>query len=135
MNRTFLKNAVLFLGILFAASFGAHAETVLKSGSWTKKSYSVAGSWKIVKDGTTTKLVLTGMKTKSGPDLKLFLSPTVVGSLNGKTATKGAHKIAALKSSKGGSEYVIPSSVDLSKYKSLALHCEKFSKLWGAAAL
>ena len=114
---------------------GLHAESVLAKGSWTKRAHSVSGTWKIVENDGKRKLVVSGLKTKRGPDLKLFLSPQTSGAVTGKTATKGAHQVAALKTANGSSEYPLPSSVDLSRYRSLLLHCEKYSKLWGSASL
>jgi hypothetical protein len=106
-----------------------------QSGSWTKKANAISGTWEIVKDGSGHKLKLKGFKTKSAPDLKLFLSPKELGSLSGKNATSGAVRIAKLQSAKGDQEYAIPASVDLSKFKTLILQCEQYSKLWGGGSL
>ena len=43
--------------------------------------------------------------------------------------------IARLDSPRGGQRYPIPDGVDLDKLSTLLLHCEKYSKLWGGAAL
>jgi len=76
-------------------------------------------------------------KTKSGPDLKIFLTPQTVDSVNGSNATEGALLIAPLKSyeSRAAATYPIPAGTDLSKYKAIVIHCEKLSKLWGVSAL
>lgn len=134
MNKTILNRTVLLLALLVVPT-GLSAETVLSKGSWTKRAHSVSGTWKIVEDGGKRKLVVSGLKTKRGPDLKLFLSPQTSGAVTGKTATKGAHRVASLKTANGSSEYPLPASVDLSRYRSLLLHCEQYSKLWGSASL
>ena len=106
-----------------------------QSGSWSKKNYSVSGKWEIVKDKSGHVLKLTGFKTRSAPDLKLFLSPLSVGSINGKNATQGAVRIAKLKSAKGDQTFRLPASVDPGKFKTLLLHCEKFQKPWAGGTL
>lgn len=134
MNKTILTRTALLLALLLVPA-GLSAETVLAKGAWTKRAHSVSGTWKIVEDGGKRKLVVSDLKTKSGPDLKLFLSPQTPGAVTGKTATKGALRVASLKTAKGSSEYPLPASVDLSRYRSLLLHCEKYSKLWSSASL
>lgn len=130
MTMSITKAAlVLFLSIFISSLASA------QSGSWTKKSNSISGTWEIVKDGAGHKLVLKGFKTKSAPDLKLFLSKNSLGSLTGKNATSGAVRIAKLKATKGDQEYAIPAGVDVGNFKTLILQCEKYSKLWGGAAL
>jgi len=43
--------------------------------------------------------------------------------------------MSELKNLKGAQRYELPADVELTKYKSLLLHCEKYSKLWGAGEL
>ncbi|MEM0897683.1 MAG: DM13 domain-containing protein [Verrucomicrobiota bacterium] len=120
---------------LFSASPIVAAEKTTNSGSWSKKEYSVNGSWKIVEEDGVKKLKLVGFKTRSAPDLKIFFSPKSLSELNGKNATSGAYKLVKLKSAKGDQTYTIPSGVDLGKYKTLIVHCEQYSKLWAGANL
>ena len=101
------------------------------SGSWTKKNYAVNGTWKI----ENQQVQLNQFSTTKAPDLKIFLSPLPVSQLNDKNATQGAKLVAKLKSPKGTQSYALPKGIDLTKYKSIIIHCEKFSKLWGAASL
>ncbi|MEO1235710.1 MAG: DM13 domain-containing protein [Planctomycetota bacterium] len=114
----------------------ALAANTLDSGTWTKKSYKAKGSWSIVQDGDTLTIQLDSkFKTKKAPDLKLFLSPKPLGELNGKNATQGSLRIAALKSHKGAQSYTLPAGTDLSDYQTLIIHCEQFSKLWSGASI
>ncbi|CAN5422672.1 hypothetical protein BH23VER1_BH23VER1_11480 [soil metagenome] len=120
---------------VFFALGTAFGETVAE-GSWTDKGYAVAGKWSIEKEGGKMVVKLDeNFKTSSGPDLKIFLSPQTVASLKGGNATKGAVLVAPLKSTKGAATYAIPAGTDLSKFKAIVIHCEKFSKLWSAGAL
>lgn len=129
MKTLIIGVAVLVLGILASAG-----ETV-SEGSWTKKSNTISGSWSIEKEGDRHVLKLIGFKTKKAPDLKLFLSKQSAGSVTGKNATTGAVRLAKLKSHKGDQSYVLPSGINPEDYKTLILHCEKFSKSWGVGTL
>ena len=118
---------ITMVTVILAASL--HAQEAY--GTWTKKSHRVQGTWKI----ENSQVALENLSTKSAPDLKIFVSPLSVDQLNNKNATKGAQLVAVLKSSKGSQTYALPKGLDLTKYKSIIIHCQRYSKLWGAAAL
>ena len=121
--------------LLTAAGPGLLAETV-SSGTWSKKSFAIQGSWTLESNGDGYVLVLDDeFKTKSAPDLKLFLSKQDLAAANGKNATRDAVLIAELDKNKGGQRYALPAGVDPADFKTLLLHCEKYSKLWGGAPL
>lgn len=136
---TALALPLILLGLLLMpaqAASAAPGDTTVHSGTWSKKAYSASGAWKIVKNGDDHYIVLDSrFKTKSAPDLKLFLSKNSASSLTGKNATKGAVRIAKLKSNKGEQRYKLPRSVNPASYKTLLIHCERYSKLWTTAAI
>jgi len=106
--------------------------TKYKAGKFTKKRYSINGGWEVEeKDGKTFITFNENFKTKGGPDLKLYLSPNSLESLSSKSAETGAIKLGVLKSNRGTQTYNVPQDIELSKYKSLIIHCEAFSVLWG----
>ena len=129
---TSLISGLLLLATLHMASA---ADTVVASGSWTKKTAKISGTWSIVDDGKTKTIHLKGFSTKKAPDLKLFLSPQTAKAATNKNATTGSALIIKLKSHKGDQSYTLPASADPSKFKSILIHCEKYTKLWGAANL
>lgn len=131
MKTTTTQSVILLALTLF---FGA-AMAFGQSGSWTKKANSISGTWSITEKNGKKVLSLKGFKTATAPDLKIFLSPETSTKVSSRTATKGAVLVAKLKSSKGDQTYTLPAGVDLSKYKSVIIHCEKYSKLWGAGKL
>ena len=106
-----------------------------QSGSWTKKANSISGTWSFSTSGGKKTFSLKGFKTATAPDLKIFLSPKAVKDLTSRNATSGSLYVAKLKASKGDQSYTVPAHVDLTKYKSVIIHCEKYSKLWGAGKL
>ena len=140
MPRAFVLSCltlVLGLGLAFGLPTLAYAEAeVALSGAWQKKNYTTRGGWRIVKEEGSTFLELTDdFETKRAPDLKIFLSPANAGDLNSGNATRGAILVAKLKSSRGAARFAVPASVDLDKYKSVALHCQKYSALFAASPL
>lgn len=128
-----LMHSFSFLVLLASAVFAySQAATAAETtGTWTKKFAKISGEWKIVQDADGAKLVLNGdFKTKNAPDLKFILTNATVAEMNGGNAMNGAVIISPLKSNKGEQVYVLPEN--FKDFKTLALHCEKFSKLWGA---
>lgn len=101
-------------------------------GSWSKKSQSIAGSWSITGNILT---LSDDFKTRSAPDLKIFLSSTPLAQLNGRNATNNSLFISALQSASGAQQYQLPQGLDLSQFKSIIIHCEQYAKLWGGSAL
>ena len=134
MNNIIKSTFAIALSFLAFTGVSQAAETV-KSGSWTKKEQKIAGTWKITEDAGNMKLTLTDLKTKKAPDLKIFFSSKPLGSVTAKTATKGSFFLKKLSSHKGTQSYALPKGFDVSKYKSILIHCEKYTKLWGGANL
>lgn len=132
--KNIVKTTFVILFSLAVTGLTQAAETVA-SGTWTKKKESIAGSWKITKDGDSMKLVMTDLKTKKAPDLKIYFSPKTIQSLSSKNATTGGYFLKPLSSHKGSQTYTLPNNFDLSKYKSVIIHCKKYTKLWGGANL
>jgi len=115
-------NAVVMSFMLSCLVFGflaigtASAETTqAKSGTWVDKKYSIAGEWTIEQRGDQQVISFSdSFKTKSGPDLKVFLSPQSIDSVTGKTAVNNAVLVSVLQKPNGSQEYVIPAGVNLS---------------------
>lgn len=109
---------------------------VVHQGTWTAKGFDVDGTWKIVREGGKTWVVLDeAFHTKSAPDLKIFLSPNAAASLDNRNATQGSQLVAVLSSNRGAQRYEVPAGVDIQRFRALVIHCEKYTKLWAAADL
>lgn len=107
-----------------------------KSGSWVQKQYEIKGGWTIEQRGDSQVITFNNkFKTKKGPDLKVFLSKQSISDVTGKTAVNDAVLVSALKNNNGEQEYVLPAGVDANDFKSLLIHCESYSVLWGGADL
>ena len=111
-------------------------KTVVAEGTWTKGNYKIAGAWKIIeKDGKRKVVLGDDFKTRNAPDLKIFLSPLPLAEIGDRNALKGAVLVSPLDRAKGAQSYDIGSDVELGDYQTVIIHCERFSKYWGGAAL
>ena len=131
-----LSTALAVLALALLAAPAAFGQKVLHQGTWTAKGYEIEGTWKIVEEGGRAYVALDAdFSTKQAPDLKIFLSPLALSEIRNSNATKGALRVGALTSPKGAQKLEIPAGTDLGRYKTLVLHCEKYTKLWGGSAL
>ena len=109
---------------------------VVASGEWTQKNYSTTGTWRVVQEEGQRYVELdAAFATQSGPDLKLFLSPTGLDDLTDQNATDASVFIGLLENNEGAQRFAIPDDVSLAEFDSLIIHCEQFSKLWSGASL
>lgn len=115
------------------------AETTVvthSSSLWRKDKYDVSGGYRIATTADGAFIVLDkDFSTKDGPDLKLVLSPQTSDRVRARTALQGSLIVAELKSNKGEQRFRIPEGTDLSRYKSVLIHCEEFTVMWAAAPL
>jgi len=108
----------------------------IENQTFFKKKYRIKGSWSLVNRDDKSFIVFSDdFKTKNGPDLKIFLSPTSADDVKGKNAIDGSLNIGVLKSNKGAQEYEIPAGTDLSQFSTVLVHCEAYSILWGGGSL
>ncbi|MEM7480872.1 MAG: DM13 domain-containing protein [Acidobacteriota bacterium] len=137
MKRRILPTGLALIALLAPTALALGAEEAVASGTWTKKGYRIAGNWSLIVDNGARYLVLDeGFKTRKAPDLKFFLSPRPLADLGDRNALDGgAVLIAPLEAPRGAQRYALPDDVDLAAFKTLILHCEQYSKLWGGAAL
>lgn len=122
--------------ILWGGAPLTEGRLVFSGDSWEKKANRIRGQFEIIQSPERVTVRLDSkFETKSAPDLKLVLSPLSVAEASDSNALRGARIVAALSRHEGFQEYVIDGTVDLSAYRSLLIHCQQYSKLWGGAAL
>ena len=140
-RSSYLRLAFLPLIFLLGLSAANGRETqVLYTGDWKSNSFSTTlkGSWQIVREDETTYVKMGDNFEASGaPDLKIFLSKLPLDDITGDNAAEGntSVRVAKLKTFHGKSTYVIPDDVAIEDYKSVVIHCEAYSKLWGGSPL
>ena len=112
-------------------------QVLYSSTFWKKGSSTIDGTYKVVErpDGARVLILGKNFRTKEGPDLKLVLSQRTFDKVTRKNVLDGGLVLGSLKSNKGLQEFAIPENIKLDQYKSIAIHCEKYTKLWGAAPL
>ena len=72
---------------------------------------------------------------KAAPDLKIVLSPHEPDDASSRNALRGGVILGQLESNKGRQAFSIDESIDLNRFASVLIHCEQYTKLWGAAEL
>ncbi len=128
--------SVLLFVLLASAGQVLADGAAVADGSWTKKTQSASGTWKIEDVGGVLKLTVSDdFKTKKAPDLKIFLSPLSAAEAQNKNATSESLFVAELPKFSGGFEVTLPAGTELDDYNSVLIHCEKYTKLWVAADL
>lgn len=108
------------------------SDDIKQSNHFVKKRYSIKGMWSVTQEDEHNVIKFNDdFKTKGGPDLKLYLSPNNLEDLESGAVQANSVKLSVLKSNRGAQSYIIPEDIDLTKFKSVVIHCEAFSVLWG----
>jgi len=139
--KTLYKFALAVTLITLSTTFAVAEDGVLRQGSldgafssWGKS--SLKGDWKIVSEGDQLFIELgNNFAAKSGPDVKIFLSPTPTADINGDNAAEGSVFIKLITDFKGARRIAIPAGTNLDDYQSLVFHCLEYAKLWGTSPL
>lgn len=105
----------------------------LASGVFTKVQVDTSGMVKFTKSWSKSKIEIYQLETGTAPDLWIYLSKK--SNMKSNNDIKSAVKIADLKSKTWNQTYEIPSNIDLSQYKSIAIHCTQYNKLFGSASM
>ncbi|MGW8950368.1 DM13 domain-containing protein [Streptomyces sp. NPDC055709] len=112
---------------------------VLASGTFISHEHPTEGKVRIVElpDGSRT-LRLEGLDTSSGPALRVWLTdaPVKEGKDGWHVFDDGAYvSLGELKGNKGDQNYALPAGVDLNRYTSVSIWCDRFDVSFGAAEL
>ena len=144
-KKIFLLLALCTTALMTLVVAPIQASETLASGQWQEIDFAVAGQWKIVQESDGLYVVLDDQfETKNGPDLHILLSPRSVDRLTNSNTAQESLIVGLLVSTdessfftkmKGAQRLKIPAGVDLTKYKSIAIHCVRFSHVWAGAHL
>lgn len=132
-RRNFVSTA---LGSVAAATLGATASFAAektRTGSLSgRKGYKVSGTVQVVKDGGSTKVVLSNDylfdQGKNPPDIKIAFG-------NGEKYAKGSHIHNKLTVKKGSASFDVPAGIDTDKFSELYIYCEQFTVILAVAPL
>ncbi|MFB6641144.1 DM13 domain-containing protein [Streptomyces chartreusis] len=111
----------------------------LAGGELISHEHATSGSVKLLRlaDGSHV-LRLEDLDTSNGPDLRVWLTdaPVKEGVGGWRVFDDGAHiSLGRLKGNKGSQNYAVPGDVDLSRYSSVSIWCDRFDVSFGAAEL
>jgi hypothetical protein len=77
-------------------------------------------------------LTLTDFETSAGPDLRVYL---VAGPASDESEVDDFVDLGGLKGNKGDQQYILPSDLDLRRYRTVVIWCRAFTVLFARAPL
>ena len=102
--------------------------TVLVNGTFTSNAHPTSGSVKVTMATDGKKyLVFENFKTDNGPDLRVWLSPSISGT--------PYQEVGLLKAITGNFSYELSASINYTTNNKVLIWCEDFSILFGHATL
>lgn len=113
--------------------------TVLATGNLISQEHATSGKVRILQlaDGTRV-LRLEDLDTSNGPDLRVWITdaPVRKGREGWHVFDDGTYEsLGRLKGNRGSQNYSLPSGLDLDRYRSVSLWCDRFDVSFGAAEL
>jgi hypothetical protein len=115
---------------------GAAAAPALARGRFHSNAHETVGAAAVLDLGGGRRVLrLTGFRTSNGPDVRVVLvaAPDVADDA---TATRAGYvELGALKGTRGDQNYEVPASIDLAKYRTVTIWCERFDVNFGSAPL
>ncbi|MEU9916164.1 DM13 domain-containing protein [Streptomyces sp. NPDC051001] len=122
-----------------AGESAAAGPRTLASGELLSHEHSTSGTVKLVRLADGTHVVrLERLDTSNGPDLRVWLTdaPVKEGRDGWRVFDDGKYvSLGKLKGNKGSQNYTVPDDVDLSRYTSVSIWCDRFDVSFGAAEL
>ncbi|MGW6903229.1 DM13 domain-containing protein [Streptomyces sp. NPDC054940] len=120
-------------------SSSAPAPKTLARGELISHEHATSGTVRLVRLADGSHVVrLEKLDTSNGPDLRVWLTdaPVKKGPGGWRVFDDGEHvSLGKLKGNKGSQNYVVPNDVDLSRYSSVSIWCDRFDVSFGAAEL
>ena len=109
---------------------------VVAQGRFHSNAHTTLGTATVLDLGDGRRVLrLTGFRTSNGPDVRVVLvaAPDVADDA---TATRAGYvELGALKGTRGDQNYQVPASLDLAKYRTVTIWCERFDVNFGSAPL
>ena len=122
-----------------AAPFAADSNAQpIYTGRLTGKLHDTSGRATVYRqpDGKLT-LRLTDFHTSNGPDVHVVLAtaddPAPQNAVPGKALA--SVEVGGLKGNEGDQDYKVPTNTDITRYSTVAIYCERFHAVFGAATL
>jgi hypothetical protein len=117
----------------------ASGPRTLAAGELISHEHATSGTVKLVRLADGSHVVrLERLDTSNGPDLRVWLTdaPVKEGLDGWRVFDDGRYvSLGKLKGNKGSQNYAVPQHVDLSRYSSVSIWCDRFDVSFGAAEL
>ncbi len=109
--------------------------TILATGHFHSNAHETTGIATILEIGQDRVLRLTDFVTSNGPDVRVYL--VAADDVNDDAIVKSAGfvELGPLKGNRGNQNYAVPSSVDLTTFRTVTIWCKRFSVNFGSAPL
>ncbi|MDC0766921.1 DM13 domain-containing protein [Streptomyces sp. HD] len=121
------------------ATSPAPGPKTLADGELISHEHETSGTVKLVRLADGSHVVrLVNLDTSNGPDLRVWLTdaPVKEGVAGWRVFDDGEYvSLGRLKGNKGSQNYVVPKDVDLDRYGSVSIWCDRFDVSFGAAEL
>ncbi|WP_328869443.1 DM13 domain-containing protein [Streptomyces sp. NBC_00287] len=112
---------------------------ILARGELISHEHDTSGSVKLVRLADGSHVVrLENLDTSNGPDLRVWLTdaPVKEGTAGWRVFDDGQYvSLGKLKGNKGSQNYIVPADLDLTRYSSVSIWCDRFDVSFGAAEL
>ncbi|MFF9116550.1 DM13 domain-containing protein [Streptomyces massasporeus] len=122
-----------------ASPSAAPRPRTLAGGELISHEHATSGKVKLVRLANGSHVVrLEDLDTSNGPDLRVWLTdaPVKEGRAGWHVFDDGAYvSLGKLKGNKGSQNYTVPADVDLTRYTSVSIWCDRFDVSFGAAEL
>jgi len=113
---------------------GEDAPRRLAGGRFRGLAHSASGAALLIEVGGTRYLRFENLQVDNGPDLKVYLSPEPSSAEEG-AFDDGIVSLGDLKGNIGDQNYEIPPDVDLERFRSAVVWCERFGVGFAVAPL
>jgi len=110
----------------------------LFTGTFHGKVHSTSGRATVYQGADGKRILrLTHFKTSNGPDVHVILVATRDAKDDANSLSGNVERIelGQLKGNEGDQNYDLPENIDLGKFQTVSIYCERFNAVFGAAAL
>jgi hypothetical protein len=128
---------VFLCGALSAVSGLAQDGNIVATGTFHGDAHHTMGRATVYQTPQGEVLRITHFKTSDGPNTHVLLiaADDAKDDLNIFKGNIERVELGSLKGTEGDQNYSVPAGTDLSKYKTVAIYCERFNITFGAAPL
>jgi hypothetical protein len=128
---------ILLCGAMSAVSLMAQDGNIVATGTFHGDAHHTTGRATVYHTPKGEVLRITHFKTSDGPNTHVLLiaADDAKDDQNIFKENLDRVELGPLKGTEGDQNYSIPAGTDLSKYKTVAIYCERFNVTFGAAPL